>query len=95
MDLIPRRVVLGLVENDAFVGVANKSPFSFKPFNIRSISVNAMGVNHPAVPYNLDFTRLKNMRPFQDLHNSLGLANSCDSNGITLQKLDWMDALCL
>lgn len=83
---IPKRVILGMVENSAYVGHRTKSPFNFKPFDVRSISIMANGKQWPAAPFELDFTNNQYTRAFYELNEALGISGSTDSNGISLKK---------
>lgn len=85
-DQVPRRVVLGMVENEAYVGAQNKSPFNFKPFAVREIKLSSNGKTFPQIPYEFDFTKNKFVRGFHDMNESLGYAYTSDSNGISLNK---------
>lgn len=86
-SVIPRRLTMALVASKAFNGHPHMSPFNFRPYGLRDISVNAGGVNYPAVAYqNLNFDGGAYIRPFVDLYESLGMANSDRSCGITLEK---------
>jgi hypothetical protein len=78
---IPRRLTIALVANRAFNGDLTLSPFNFKHFNIRELSVHAGGQIYPPIPYNMNFESQNYARPFVDAYESLGLANSdrsCD-----------------
>lgn len=86
-SVIPRRLTMCLVSSKAFNGHFSLSPFNFKPYGIRDISVNAGGLNYPSVPYqNLDFGSGACVRPFVDLYESLALANSEHNNGLTMDR---------
>jgi len=82
-DVIPRRITLALLDNRAYIGDKTKSPFNFQPFDVREITVSAMGKNWPNVPYVLDYPNHKYVRPFYDLCESVGVANTTDDNGIS------------
>uniref|UniRef100_A0A1I8BGN0 Uncharacterized protein n=1 Tax=Meloidogyne hapla TaxID=6305 RepID=A0A1I8BGN0_MELHA len=86
MDKIPRRIILGLVSNSDYVGAVERSPFNFQHFNVREISIIANGRSYPQAPYDLDYKNFKYARPFNDMNDALGFANSCESNGITYQQ---------
>ena len=92
-DQIPRRIIVGLVENSAYVGSQTKSPFVFKPYNVREITIMANGRQYPAVPYDLSWADSKYTRPYHDLHEVLQMANTTDSNGISLK--DFKNHHCL
>lgn len=83
MDQIPRRVIMGLVSNNDYVGNIQRSPFNFQHFNVRDINIVANGRNYPQVPFELDYTNGNYVRAFNDMNEACGLANSRQSSGIT------------
>uniref|UniRef100_A0A183BJ97 ZP domain-containing protein n=1 Tax=Globodera pallida TaxID=36090 RepID=A0A183BJ97_GLOPA len=83
---IPRRVTIALVLNRAFNGHLAHSPFNFRPYSIRDISVHAAGQAYPAVPYRMNFADAAYIRPFVDMYEALGMANSERSMDITLDQ---------
>lgn len=85
-DQVPRRIVLGMIENEAYVGALGKSPFNFKPFNVREVSITSQGHQYPNARYDLDFPNDKCMRAFHDMNEGVGVANSLESNAITYKK---------
>lgn len=82
-EVLPRRLIIGFVETSAYVGNAKKSPFCFKNFGIREITVLAGGQNFPNIPYNLSWTTNQYSRAFHDMHEAVGLPAQ-DSNGINM-----------
>jgi hypothetical protein len=85
-DHVPKRVVLAMISNANFVGSQATSPFEFKPFNVREITISASGVNVPAAPYSFDFENDKFSRAFHDMNEGLGYAGALQSNGISLKR---------
>ncbi len=85
-EQVPRRVTLGLVSNDAYIGAKGKSPFMFEPFDVRELTITANGRNYPSVPYDLDYANNLYTRAFHDMNDAVGLSNSYDSNGISMGK---------
>lgn len=83
---IPRRVTVAFVENSAFNGNETKSPFNFKPFDIREIAVHAGGQIYPTVPYKMQFIQDAYLRPYVDMYEALGVANSEKSFDISMEK---------
>uniref|UniRef100_A0A914H8Q2 Uncharacterized protein n=1 Tax=Globodera rostochiensis TaxID=31243 RepID=A0A914H8Q2_GLORO len=83
---IPRRVTIALVLNRAFNGDLAHSPFNFRPYSIRDISVHAAGQTYPAVPHRMNFADAAYVRPFVDMYEALGMANSERSMDITLDQ---------
>ena len=45
---VPRRVVVGLVRNDAYVGDKARNPFNFQLFNLKSLKLLVNGEEYPA-----------------------------------------------
>lgn len=86
LDQMPRRVIVAMVENAAYVGDKKKSPFNFKPFDIREISVTSGGTSYPFTPYSLDFPNGKYVRAYHDSMEGVGCANSLESNGIDMAR---------
>lgn len=85
-EQVPRRLVVGMVANDAFRGSYTTSPFHFAPFDVREITIEANGLQYPAVPYNLRFAGRQYARPYHDMQESLGFANTTESNGIDFKR---------
>jgi len=92
-DQVPRRIIIGIVSNAAFIGSKTLSPFMFKPFDIREITITANGHNYPAVPYDLNFSKNCYVRAFHDLNETLGMTNTTESNGISLHN--FKNSCCL
>lgn len=85
-DKVPKRVVVGFVENSAFNGSIRKSPFKFDHFNITEIHLSANGRQYPAYPYALDFSKKHCMRAYINMFEGLGMANSDKGNCIDFQR---------
>ena len=80
---IPRRMVIGCLDKDAFYGKVKKNPFNFKNFNIRQISVSAGGVTYPRNPMILDFQNKRYTRAYLSLFEAINTANEDKGNKIT------------
>uniref|UniRef100_A0A914I0W0 Uncharacterized protein n=1 Tax=Globodera rostochiensis TaxID=31243 RepID=A0A914I0W0_GLORO len=85
-DTIPRRVTIALVLNRAFNGHLAHSPFNFRPYSIRDISIHAAGQAYLAVPYRMNFADAAYIRPFVNMYEALGMTNSERSMDITLDQ---------
>lgn len=81
---IPRRLVVGFVDSDAYYGNYKKSPFQFKNYEIRTIKVTAGGQVFPREPLEMDFPNNRYMRPYVQLYESMGQAKEDTDNYITL-----------
>jgi hypothetical protein len=90
-DEVPRRIIIGFVEHDAYSGNPKKSPFDFKNFNVREISVTCSGRTYPQSSYVLDYDNNKYARAYHDMQENLGYAFSNESNGISylMYKRGW------
>jgi hypothetical protein len=84
-DLIPNRITLAMVRNDAFVGSWKHSPYNFQSFDVKQVSVSAGNQIYPAVPMDLDFTENKYARALLDMYDGLDFALDERSNGITME----------
>lgn len=86
-ETIPRRIIVAFLPTANYEGTLSTSPFDFSNISIREISVSANGLSFPNVPYNLEWEDSSHYtRAYHDMTDALGLANSADSNGITLEK---------
>ena len=85
---LPNRVIIGLLESDAFNGVFNKNPFDFKHFNLNFISLYVNGRQVPRTPIQPDFRNKRYARAFYSLFSELGLANKNEGNALTLEDFE-------
>lgn len=69
---LPRRMIVCMVDEDAFNGNQYKNPFNFKHYNLRNITVTYNGKMYPSKPYMMDFTNHKTLKPFCDLYSNTG-----------------------
>ena len=91
IEEVPRRLIIGLLENQAFIGNKFKSPFNFLNFNLRDITIYCNGRQYPGSSYNIDYTYNLYVRPYHDMQEFIGMANTTDSNGINydMYKTGW------
>lgn len=85
-EQVPRRMVVGMVSNEAFRGTIRTSPFNFRPFDVREIAIEANGHHYPMVPYNFNFGTRMYARAFHDTMEALNFANTTASNGINFAR---------
>jgi len=83
---IPRRLLIGCVDNDAFHGTYTKSPFNFKNFDIRKVSILVAGEYYPAKPLNLHFGDDMYMHALVQLFEGLGMGGENKGNGVDRAK---------
>lgn len=80
---LPRRVVIGLVDSEAFHGVMNKNPLNFVHANVSEISVCAAGQTFPSIPLQMNYGKKLYMRAFVNLFETMHLTRSNQGNEIT------------
>lgn len=85
-DQVPRRIILGLVANDDFIGSVKRSPFNFQHFDLREVSIIANGRTYPQAPYDFAFSDGKYVRAFHDMHRGCGFGTVSDGNGINFAQ---------
>ncbi|KAL3103958.1 hypothetical protein niasHT_030116 [Heterodera trifolii] len=104
---VPRRVVIGLVSNQNYIGHNQKNPFYFNHHNVsatwqlvmnqiiqvRDIELTASGRTYPQYPYNLDYKNNRYARAYHDAQEHLGMACTTESNGISYSM--FKTAYCL
>jgi hypothetical protein len=90
---VPRRLVVGFVDSDAFYGNYAKSPFLFKNYSMTSAKITAAGVVYPREPLTMDFTGSEFVRPYVQLFESLGSSKEDTGNYISLN--DFKHSHCL
>ena len=79
---LPRRLIVGLVENSAFNGARNKNPFNFAHFNLNYLSVSIGSQNFPSQPLKPNFNNGAYMQAYNCLMTGLGLSNANKGIGI-------------
>jgi hypothetical protein len=93
--------MIGLVQNLAFVGNKNTTPFFFDNFDVREIELMANGFVkcclvkrngkilrrvYPQTPYLLNYTDKLYVRAYHDTLEHLGFAGTNESNGINYKQ---------
>ena len=90
---LPRRIVFGCVEGDAYRGNIKKSPFIFKNFGIRDVRVTCGGQTFPLQPLNVDFKNNLYINAYNQLFEALDLARDNKGNGIN--RSDFKNTHCI
>lgn len=88
LSQLPKRMVVGLVDSDAYSGHAQKNPFNFKHQNLSYIGLNIDGENKPSTPLTPDFEAGVFTRPYYKLYTDLGLACKNESLSFGLNDFD-------
>ena len=72
MGQVPNRVIVGLVDTDAFNGSFAKNPYNFKNYKITDISLKSDGQEQSGEPIKLDFTASAIMEGYWSLLQTAG-----------------------
>lgn len=69
---LPKCVVIGMVDNDAYTGSYVKNPFNFKHYDAEFISMYVNGVQYPSKPFLPNFRDDNAVREFYSLIQATG-----------------------
>ena len=103
---LPKRIVIGMVESEAFNGSLTKNPFNFQNFSLKELNVTIDGEQLPYQPFQFNYTDVKNPSNvrgyyslFQGVKNSIFNGNDISiddyANGYHLIALDLSQDGCL
>ena len=82
---LPKRVVIGMVDEDASTGSFTKNPYNFKPFQLSALSVSANGTPVAGTP--LKLRNKSYVKCFQSLFHGLNKLNA--DRGSVIKREDW------
>lgn len=83
---LPKRVVIGLVENAAFSGDSTKNPFKFDHFHADFLALYLDGVQIPSKPLQPDFTNKLYTRSYVSLFTGTGLMSQDQGNHVSWEE---------
>lgn len=86
--VLPKRIIIGMVDSSAFRGDLTKDPFKFEPFNISEIGLFVNGQSFPLPMLSMDFTTKDTSEGYYCLMDSLHAINSPDPPLITKSDFD-------
>ena len=103
---LPKRIVIGMVESEAYNGSLTKNPFNFQNFSLKELNVTIDGEQLPYQPFQFNYTDSKNPSHvrgyyslFQGIKNSILNGNDISfddyANGYHLIALDLSQDGCL
>ncbi|KAH7695414.1 Protein F19G12.2, partial [Aphelenchoides avenae] len=86
-NVIPRRLVVAMVDNQAFKGDYMKDPYNFQAFDLNEIQVNAGGLVYKTVAYRMNWSPQRGrpvtfLRPYMDMMDAT-MASPNLTNGIS------------
>ena len=79
---LPKRMVVGMVENSAFNGSFPKNAYNFRHFDLNFLALYADGQQIPAKPLQPNFERKKAVRSYLTLFSGTGMLYQDEGNGI-------------
>ena len=80
---VPSRMVVGLVNSEAFEGNYKKNPFNFQHYNVNSVDVSVNGAAVPQGPLELNFAENLIAPAYTALYSVVGGVGEDFGNGIT------------
>ena len=93
VDSMPKMLMIGMVDNDAYNGNIAKNPFHFKHNNLKKIALLHDGRPSPCLPLEPDFSNKRYLRSYIQTMKACGYYNSDDTNGLT--PTDWAEGYTL
>ena len=71
--ILPKTIVIGMVENEAFYGKQQKNPYNFQHFMLKSANLRVNGESVPSEPISPDFNRDMFLREYIDFYRNIGI----------------------
>ena len=79
---LPKRLVVGMVENSAFHGNFQKNPYYFRNYDLNFLALYADGQQIPTKPLQPNFQRNKAVRSYLSLFSGTGMLYQGEGNSI-------------
>lgn len=90
---IPKRLIIGLVENVAYNGSYRKNPFRFRHFNASQVGVYINGESSPMKAMQLNFEHSQYLKGYMSLFHGTG--NLFHDKGLQITREDYPDGYAL
>lgn len=84
--ILPKKVIIFLVDSEGFNGSQKKNPFLFSPRNLEYLQLKVNSWNYPDEPYTPDFSQSHCMREYRALFDNIGFQNDDAGNSVTYQQ---------
>ena len=84
---LPKTMIIGMVESEAFYGSQHKNPWNFQHFNVKRANLVYCGRKLPMEPYCPDFKNNLYMREYTGFLKALGFDSSSDSGNLITPEL--------
>lgn len=83
---LPKRVIIGFVDNKAFNGDSTSNPFNFKNYNINFFCLYINGTQIPSKPLQPDFKQSLYIEAYNTLFSGSGICFANQGNNITRES---------
>lgn len=80
---LPKLVIIGMIENEAYNGDIKKNPFNFQHFDLTSIGLYRNGESTPGRPFTPDFSKGLYAKCYANAMQVFHYLNADDTNGLT------------
>jgi len=84
--ILPRRIVVGMVEAEAARGSIKKNPFLFKDFGLSEIKITSGNLTVPSTPFKFSFENNKLIRGYLQMYDGLNVTGDDKGNMINLAQ---------
>ena len=71
--ILPKTIIIGMVENEAFYGKQQKNPYNFQHFMLKRANLRVNGESVPSEPISPDFDRDLFLREYADFYRNIGI----------------------
>ena len=88
---IPKRIIIGFVRNDAFVGTRERNPFNFQLFNLKTLQLLVNGEEYPTPA--IDMTDNGHVHGYNSL--LLGMGAMYRGPGLQFSRTAWSTGFAL
>ena len=93
--LLPRQIVIGFVNADAFNGDIKLNPFHFQHYDCNFIALRVNGVQIPSKGFRPNFEKKIVRRELRSLYDNIGVNEPSDDSGCNLNVDDFLGGYTL
>lgn len=87
---MPKRIVIGMIENATLNGKIDKNPYNFKLFNLKELKISINGVTLPYKELRLNITEGEYIRAFHSIFTGID-----KPEGNYINRNDWLNGYAL